>query len=122
MLPQSHEYVGEWITVDIGLSRARIKSLETDYYYLTVKDARKILKPRSKFDHKGIYGHALIIAGSYGKMGAAILASRAALRAGVGLVTVHAPKCGYTILQTAVPEAMETYGYRCRRVEHDGVS
>lgn len=52
------------------------------------------------------FGHALLIAGSYGKMGAAILAARACLRAGVGLLTVHVPRLGVDIMQTAVPEAM----------------
>lgn len=56
--------------------------------------------------HKGDYGHALLVAGSYGKMGAAILAARACLRCGVGLLTVHVPKNGVNIMQTAVPEAM----------------
>ena len=61
---------------------------------------------RDPESHKGNYGHALLIAGSYGKMGAAVLAARACLRAGVGLLTVHVPRCGVNILQTAVPEAM----------------
>ncbi len=56
--------------------------------------------------HKGDYGHALLIAGSYGKMGAAVLAAKAALRVGVGLLTVHVPRCGVNILQSTVPEAM----------------
>ena len=56
--------------------------------------------------HKGDYGHALLVAGSYGKMGAAVLAARACLRSGVGLLTVHVPRCGVDIMQTAVPEAM----------------
>jgi hydroxyethylthiazole kinase-like uncharacterized protein yjeF len=106
MFPQVHSFTGEWITVDIGLSKAGIKKAKTQHFYLTLKDLRKIMRPRSKFDHKGVYGHALIVAGSYGKMGAAVLASRAALRVGVGLATVHAPRCGYQILQTAVPETM----------------
>lgn len=61
---------------------------------------------RAAASHKGHYGHALLVAGSYGKMGAAVLAARAALRAGVGLLTVHVPRCGVDIMQTAVPEAM----------------
>jgi len=65
-----------------------------------------LLKVRNKFSHKGTFGHALLIAGSYGKMGAAILAAHACLRAGVGLLHVHIPKVGYSILQTALPEAM----------------
>jgi NAD(P)H-hydrate epimerase len=61
---------------------------------------------RDPESHKGDYGHALLVAGSYGKMGAAVLAARACLRSGVGLLTVHVPRCGVDILQTAVPEAM----------------
>lgn len=61
---------------------------------------------RDPESHKGDYGHALLIAGSYGTLGAAILAARACLRAGVGLLTIHIPSAAVTILQTAVPEAM----------------
>ncbi|MEY3238222.1 MAG: hypothetical protein RI883_2323 [Bacteroidota bacterium] len=67
---------------------------------------QSILKPREKNTHKGTYGHALIIAGSEGIMGSAVLASKACLRSGVGLVTVHIPKCGAEILQNSIPEAM----------------
>jgi NAD(P)H-hydrate epimerase len=88
------------------LNKDFIKKADTEHYYLTPKDARRILKKRSKFDHKGTYGHALLIAGSKGKMGAAILAARAALRSGLGLLSLHVPACGYQIVQTAVPEAM----------------
>jgi NAD(P)H-hydrate epimerase len=106
LLPANHGYVGEWTTVDIGLSKAFIKASTAKHFYLAGKDARKMLRSRSTFDHKGDFGHALIVAGSYGKVGAAILAARAALRSGVGLLTVHAPSCAYTALQSAVPEAM----------------
>ena len=64
------------------------------------------LDRRNPESHKGTYGHALLVAGSYGKMGAAVLAARACLRSGVGLLTVHVPKRGVDIMQTAVPEAM----------------
>ena len=106
LLPQYYRFVGEWSMVDIGLSKEYLRRAETNYYYLNQKDPRRILKMRSKFDHKGDFGHALLITGSFGKMGAAILASRAALRAGTGLLTVHVPGCGNNVLQTAVPEAM----------------
>lgn len=66
----------------------------------------EFLTARDPESHKGDYGHALLIAGSYGKMGAAVLAARACLRSGVGLLTVHVPRCGVDIMQTAVPEAM----------------
>jgi NAD(P)H-hydrate epimerase len=106
LLPESYPFTGAWVTVDIGLDKKFIKETPSPYTYTTRKDVAKLLKVRSTFDHKGTYGHALLIAGGYGKMGAAILAARACLRAGLGLLTVHVPECGYSILQTAVPEAM----------------
>jgi ADP-dependent NAD(P)H-hydrate dehydratase / NAD(P)H-hydrate epimerase len=106
LFPESYAYTGEWIIVDIGLSKSFIKQSDSLFHLVRLKDAQKILKPRGKFDHKGDYGHALLVAGSRGKIGAAVLASRAALRAGLGLLTVHVPKSGYNIIQTAVPEAM----------------
>lgn len=65
-----------------------------------------LLKPRDPFSHKGTYGHALLVCGSYGKIGAAVLSAGACLRSGVGLLTVHTPECGYGILQNVVAEAM----------------
>ena len=72
-------------------------------------DHKEILKRYRTIDnhtHKGIQGHVLIIGGSYGKIGAVCLSSKAALKSGCGLVTVYVPKCGYDILQTAIPEVM----------------
>lgn len=74
--------------------------------FIEEKDIKTIYRPRGSFSHKGSYGHALVIAGSYGKMGAAILAAKACLRSGVGLLTCIIPACGYTVMQTSVPEAM----------------
>ena len=105
-LPQSYPYTGEWTLVDIGLRKNFIREAETSYYYVRHKDACRILRPRTRFAHKGTFGHAKIIAGSYGKAGAAVLATRAALRTGAGLVTAHIPAGCYNVLQTAVPEAM----------------
>ncbi|MET0463586.1 MAG: NAD(P)H-hydrate dehydratase [Chitinophagaceae bacterium] len=65
-----------------------------------------IYRPRNSFGHKGTFGHALLIAGSFGKIGAAVLSAEACLRSGVGLVTCHLPSCGYTIMQTSLPEVM----------------
>ena len=106
LLPQHEKYVGEWHVVPIGLSEKFISGTDTDLYFTTHSDIQPILKPRRKFSHKGTYGHALLLCGGFGKMGAAILAARACLRSGVGLLTVQVPSAGYTILQTAVPEAM----------------
>ena len=66
----------------------------------------KIYKPIVANTHKGIQGHVLIIGGSYGKIGAVCLSAKAALKSGCGLVTAFIPKCGYQILQTAIPEVM----------------
>jgi hydroxyethylthiazole kinase-like uncharacterized protein yjeF len=65
-----------------------------------------LLRPRNDFAHKGSMGNALLIAGSYGMAGAAILATRACLRSGAGKVTVHTPKANNTIMQISVPEAV----------------
>lgn len=68
--------------------------------------ARPLYKPRNPMAHKGNFGHALLLAGAYGKIGAAILSARACLSAGAGLLTAHLPACGYEIMQTSLPEAM----------------
>jgi len=74
--------------------------------YIDHKEILKRYRTIDKYTHKGIQGHVLIIAGSYGKIGAVCLSSKAALKSGCGLVTVYIPKCGYNILQTAIPEVM----------------
>ena len=109
-MPENAKYVGEWITVDIKLSTSFIKQAECKHFLVDRKAAAKILKPRKKISHKGSYGHALLVAGSLGKMGAAVLGAKAVMRSGAGLLTVLSPKCGYDILQTAVPEAMVKIG------------
>lgn len=78
----------------------------TNPIYIDQKEILKHYKKPDKHTHKGIQGHALIIGGSYGKIGAVSLSSKACLKTGCGLVTVFIPKCGYTILQTAIPEVM----------------
>jgi ADP-dependent NAD(P)H-hydrate dehydratase / NAD(P)H-hydrate epimerase len=104
--PEYYQYTGEWTVLDIGLSKEFIRTVETTNFYLTIKGVKRLFKTRSKFDHKGSFGHAMLVAGSYGKMGAAVLASRAILKAGAGLLTTYIPRCGYTVMQTSVPEAM----------------
>ncbi|MBF9252903.1 NAD(P)H-hydrate dehydratase [Pontibacter sp. 172403-2] len=118
LLPQHEAYVGEWHVVPIGLSEKFISQADTHLYYTMQQDVQQLLKPRKKFSHKGLYGHALLLAGGFGKMGAAVLASRACLRAGVGLLTIQAPAAGYDILQTAVPEAMTLVDKNRRHLSH----
>jgi len=104
--PENQDYVGEWTAVEIGLSKAFIAELETPFEVLQGRMLQGFLKKRSKFAHKGTFGHALLIGGCYGKVGAVLLASRAALRTGCGLVTMHVPQCAYEIAQISFPEAM----------------
>jgi hydroxyethylthiazole kinase-like uncharacterized protein yjeF len=106
LLPENAARVGEAVILPIGLHPDFINSVETKYHVVDPRIVKTIYLPRDPFAHKGTYGHALLVAGSYGKMGAAVLAARACLRAGAGLLTVHVPQRGYEILQTAVPEAM----------------
>ncbi|WP_276498615.1 NAD(P)H-hydrate dehydratase [Pontibacter litorisediminis] len=106
LLPQHEPFVGEWQVVPIGLSQRFISEVESDLYCTKQEEMQQLLKLRRKFSHKGTYGHALLLCGGYGKMGAAVLAARACLRGGIGLLTVQVPQAGYPILQTAVPEAM----------------
>ena len=106
MFAENSRFVGDWHVLPIGLHDQAIKETETIYSLIEKKDISSRLRKRGKFDHKGIYGHGLLVAGSYGKMGAAILGATAALRTGAGLLTCHAPRCGINILQTALPEAM----------------
>jgi ADP-dependent NAD(P)H-hydrate dehydratase len=73
---------------------------------VTIATISKIYRPVQNDTHKGIQGHVLIIGGSYGKIGAPLLSSKAALHSGCGLVTAFIPKIGYSILQTAIPEVM----------------
>lgn len=106
LLADNYPYVGEWKTLDIGLHPDIIAKTQTPFCLVTEEDITDVIRPRKKFAHKGDFGHALLISGSKGKMGAAVLSSRACLRSGAGLVTVHIPKCGLQTLQTAIPEAM----------------
>ena len=104
--PENDFYVGNWILLDIGILKAFIERTETPNFYTTTEDCKKILKKRDTYAHKGTFGHAFLICGSKGKMGAAVLGAKACLRSGAGLVTVHIPSSGNFILQTAIPEAM----------------
>ncbi|MEQ8688885.1 MAG: NAD(P)H-hydrate dehydratase [Imperialibacter sp.] len=106
LLPENYLYVGEWKSVDIGLSAQFMMELECSYYYQQVGDEDLRPPNRARFAHKGDAGRTLLIAGSKGKVGAAILSSKACMRAGAGLLTVHAPGCAVTPIHAAVPEAM----------------
>ncbi len=104
LLPESAELAGTWTVLPIGLSQEFYTAQSAAFYYTEACDIQ--LRARGKFSHKGSYGHAMLIAGSKGMIGAAILAARACLRAGVGKLSIQVPACGYQILQSSIPEAM----------------
>lgn len=106
LLPDNNKYLKRMTVVDIGLCNKCIGETFSHYEYLEEKDISSLLIPRQLFSNKGDFGRAIIIAGSYGKIGAAVLAAKACLRSGVGLLTMHIPRCGVEIMQTSVPEAM----------------
>jgi len=103
---ENERFTGKWEVLPIGLHPAGIDKTETPWNFSDTVAMAAILKPRAKFSHKGTFGHALLVAGSYGKMGAAILAAKGCLRSGVGLLTVHLPGSGSPVLQISLPEAM----------------
>ena len=104
--PENEKYTGRWEIVQIGLHPVALRETRTPYHFLEAKDIEQILVKRSRFSHKGTFGHGLLVAGSYGKMGAAVLSCKAALRTGIGLITCHVPSSGNDIMQISTPEAM----------------
>ncbi len=103
---ENADVLGQWELLDIDLDPNKMKELTTDYMLVESRSVRPLLRPRLPFTGKRDYGSVLLFAGSLGMMGAAVLAARAALKTGAGLVTVHSATAGLTIVQTAVPEAM----------------
>jgi ADP-dependent NAD(P)H-hydrate dehydratase / NAD(P)H-hydrate epimerase len=106
LIQENASYIGQVYVLDIGLQEDFLRSQNFSQLLVQRSLAKQLFKPKNAFAHKGNFGHALLIAGSYGKMGAAVLAAKACLHSGVGLLTCHLPKCGYEIMQTSLPEAM----------------
>jgi hydroxyethylthiazole kinase-like uncharacterized protein yjeF len=106
LMQENAPFIGQVHVLDIGLHPEFFNSSEIKRTLLTQRFAKQLYKPRGIFDHKGHYGHALLLAGSYGKMGAAVLAAKACVHSGIGLLSCYVPKCGYNIMQISVPEAM----------------
>ncbi len=100
------KYVGNFEVLDINLHPNYLKNISTKSFFITNNLVKKLQKPRLKFSHKGSFGHALLVGGSKGKLGAIILSTKAALRTGCGLTTAYIPNIGYTILQKSLPESM----------------
>lgn len=106
LLPENGPYIGKVHVLDIGLHTDYYNNTKAAFLLTTASLVKSIYKPRNPFAHKGSFGHALLLAGSYGKMGAALLSAKACLRSGTGLLTCHIPRCGYAPMQNSLPEAM----------------
>ena len=106
LVAENEEYFGKAVLIDIGLHKQYYNENESKYHLTDSSLIKSIYKPRKDFSNKGNYGHALLIAGSYGMMGAAILAAKGCLKSGVGKITSLIPKAGYEIMQSSIPEAM----------------
>lgn len=105
-LPETAKFTEHWEVLDIGLDNDFLFTTPTEADLISKPEVLSMYMPRDRFSHKGQQGHSLIIGGSYGKIGTVVLASKATLSAGAGLITSYIPKCGYTVLQSAFPEAM----------------
>ncbi len=109
LFAENQQFIGRLRVLDIRLSSEGLALIKTQYTIAEEQQIRQLMRPRSDFWHKGQAGNALLVAGSYGMAGAAVLAARACMRAGVGKVTVHVPQRNNDIIQTAVPEAVVSH-------------
>ncbi|MEO6611191.1 MAG: NAD(P)H-hydrate dehydratase [Chitinophagaceae bacterium] len=122
LFAENEEALGEIHLLDIGLQPGFYATVFSRYEMTDALLIHSIHKPRKRFSHKGNFGHALLVAGSHGKTGAAVLAAKACMRSGTGLLTCHIPGSGYDILQSSVPEAMvitDTHPAINTRIEGD---
>lgn len=103
---ENEDYFGEVHVLDIGLNQQFIESTETVFEIISQQQIASQIKPRKDFSHKGNYGHALLVAGNEGKMGAALLAAKACLRTGSGLVTINISEQFQSVVNSFLPEAM----------------
>lgn len=110
LFPENQKLIGDLKVLDIGLSKEGMAATPSPYSLLEESDIRPRLLQRGSFVHKGDMGNALIIAGCYGMAGAAVLATKACLRSGVGKATVCTPHRNNAIMQISVPEAVMCLG------------
>lgn len=106
LFPEHGNLTGELVLADIGIEEREYNDFQSPYFFLRESDVGAFHRTFSRFSHKGDYGKILLLVGSKGKMGAAVLAASASLRTGSGLVTAWIPEQERQILQVAVPEAM----------------
>lgn len=104
--PENQKQVGRLKLLPIGLSSSFVLHEPSSYCITSKKTVKPLLKIANPVAYKNTFGHALLVVGSTGKMGAAVLCAKACLKSGAGLVTAHIPKNGNDILQISVPEVM----------------
>jgi NAD(P)H-hydrate epimerase len=111
MMAENEQYFGKINVLNINLHKKFYEQQDSKYELIDIDLVKAIHKPRKPFSHKGDFGHACLLAGSYGMMGAAVLAAQACLKTGVGKLTCGVAKKGYVIMQICAPEAMcKVYG------------
>lgn len=106
LMPENAGRPYDFAILDIGLDPQYAAETEAGAYFLEEADVAALLPPRGKFSHKGDFGKTLVVAGSEGMCGAAILACRAAIRSGTGLARIVSCARNREILQACVPEAV----------------
>ncbi len=116
LLPEHARYTGKLVVKDIGIAMDVLKDVDQKKYWVGPDMVKPLHKNFHTFSHKGDFGKVLLIGGSYGKIGAILLTTKAALRAGAGLVSTFCPSCGVEIIQSNIPEAMVVPGTGEREV------
>jgi NAD(P)H-hydrate epimerase len=113
--PENDSYLGEWKYSSIGLSKKEWNAMKSDNEFVDQDLIKSIFKSRPTHSHKGSFGHAALITGSYGMSGASILSAKGCLRSGVGKLSVYVPEVGLNLMQGQVPEAIcaGNNGYQC---------
>lgn len=106
LLPEAGDMAGRVVVLPIGLDPQYMAENSSSCFYMERAEVQRLIEPRNRFAHKGTHGHALLICGSRGMVGAAVMATRAALRSGCGLVTTHLPESERMVVQVACPSAM----------------
>ncbi len=119
LLPISSPYIKEWKVANIGLDENFIQSTESPFYWLWKGGVQRFIKARQPFEHKGLLGHALIIAGSDDTMGAALIATEACVKCGAGLTSAMIPQSGLQALNTRLPEAMFAHRDKLDKMDWD---
>ena len=106
LMAENDHLFGQIFILDINLEFNFLGDINTDFEFVSETKIASLVQPRKPFAHKGNHGHALLIAGSRGKIGAAVLAAKSCLRSGAGLLTINIPDEFSSIIHHAIAEAM----------------